>query len=440
MPSLITGPSLWSAVANVAAFRRDPLSLMDRMAVQYGPVVKVPFAWLTRYLVNDPAMARQILQLPHTAANKDTRSVRLLRYCAAESVLTANGESWFHRRRLVQPAFHHRRMEALPSLMAELCGQMLERWRTQPHIEAHDEMTRLTFTLICRVLFADAPVSAAADMQSPVTLVLATLWKAVLSPLQTPLWSLTRSRRRFDAALAGIDAFIHDQIRRRRESGGDGHGDLLQMLLDSRDADTGEAMSDEQVRNECITMLIAGHETTANALTWALLLLAEHPHELSLLREEVNSVLGERSPGLEDLARLPRTRAVFMEAMRLYPPIWLMERNLDVPMDSSGISLPAGAQLLISPWVLHRLPEYWIEPERFNPSRFLTPGAEDNPAFLPFGTGPRVCIGRHLAIWEGIVFLAMIVRRASLERVDQVRVPVEPGISLRPGREIILRV
>ena len=301
-------------------------------------------------------------------------------------------------------------------------------------------MTRLTFTFICRVLFADAPVSAAADMQSPVTLVLATLWKAVLSPLQIPLWSLTRSRRRFDAALAGIDAFIYDQIRRRRESGGDGHGDMLQMLLDSRDADTGEAMSDEQVRNECITMLIAGHETTANALTWALLLLAEHPHELSLLREEVNSVLGERSPALEDLARLPRTRAVFMEAMCLYSPIWLMERNLDVACDSSGFSLPAGAQLLISPWVLHRLPEYWIEPERFNPARFLAPGAEDNPAFLPFGTGPRVCIGRHLAIWEGIVFLAMIVRRASLERVDQVPVPVEPGISLRPGREILLRV
>jgi cytochrome P450 len=433
----IPGPGAWTAAANVLAFRRDPLRFMELLAARYGPVVRVRFAWLTQYFINDPVLARQILELPHTASNKSTRSVQLLGRIAGASVLTANGASWFHRRRLLQPLFHQQRMRSYPELMTELGAQMLERWKSLPQIEVHEEMTCLTFTFICRVVFAGAPASAAAEMQAPVTEMLATVWKTILSPAQSPLWRGMASRRRFDRALAQLDEFIFRQIRERRARGGE--GDLLQMLLDCRDADTGEAMSDEDVRNECITMLIAGHETTANALTWALLLLTEHPDVLRRVRAEVTEVCRASPPGLEHLPRLVLTRAVFMEALRIYPPIWLIERNLDAAFTARDMSLPAGAQVLISPHLLHRLPEFWTEPGRFDPDRFLAPGAEDNPAFLPFGTGPRVCIGRNLATWEGIVFLAMIARGAGLERADSGPVLPLPGISLRPGRDFLLK-
>lgn len=436
--STIPGPGIWSAAANVLAFRRDPLGFMERLAARFGPVVRVRFAWLTQYFINDPGLARQILELPHTAANKHTRSVQLLGRIAGTSVLTANGAPWFQRRRLLQPLFHHQRMRSYPELMGQLCHEMLERWKSRPQIAAHEEMTRLTFTFICRVVFAGAPASAAAEMQAPVTEMLATIWKTILSPAQTPLWPGMASRRRFDRALAELDDFIFRQIRERREQGGD-HGDLLQMLLDCRDADTGEAMSDEDIRNECITMLIAGHETTANALTWSLLLLAGHPDIREPVRTEVQQVCGDGPPLPEHLPQLQRTRAVLMEAMRLYPPIWLIERNLEAPFACGDWSLPAGAQLLISPHILHRLPAFWSEPDKFNPDRFLERDAEDNPAFLPFGTGPRVCIGRNLATREGIVFLAVIVRGSRLERADAAPVAPAPGISLRPAREILLQ-
>jgi len=435
----IPGPGFWSAAANVLAFRRDPLRFMEQLSARCGPVVRVRFAWLTQYFINDPGLARQILELPHTAANKNTRSVRLLGRIAGASVLTANGVSWFQRRRLLQPLFHHQRMRRYPELMAQLCAEMLERWKSSPQVAVHEEMTRLTFTFICRVVFAGAPDSAAAELQAPVTEMLATIWKTILSPAQTPLWPGMASRRRFDRALAELDDFIFRQIRARRANGGN-HSDLLQMLLDCRDADTGEAMSDADLRNECITMLIAGHETTANALTWALLLLAEHPDVRRRVRAEVAEVCGPEPPAPEHLPRLLLTRAVFMEALRLYPPIWLMERNLDAPFEAGGVVLPAGAQLLISPHILHRLPQCWAAPDKFQPDRFLAPAAEENPAFLPFGTGPRVCIGRNLATWEGLVFLAMIVRDTALERADRGPVPPQPGISLRPRREVRLTV
>jgi cytochrome P450 len=436
--SVIPGPGLWTAAANVLAFRRDPLRFMEQLAPRYGPVVRVRFAWLTQYFINDPALAREVLELPHTAANKNTRSVQLLGRIAGKSVLTANGASWFQRRRLLQPLFHHQRMRRYPELMTQVCSEMLERWRSLPQVPVHEEMTRLTFTFICRVVFAGAPAAAAAEMQAPVTEMLATVWNTILSPAQTPLWPGMASRRRFDRALARLDEFILRQIRGRRAHGGD-QGDLLQMLLDCRDADTGEAMSDADIRNECITMLIAGHETTANALTWALLLLTENPDVLRRVRAEVTEVCGTRPPGLEQLPRLLLTRAVFMESMRLFPPIWLIERNLDTAFTARDVSLPAGAQVLISPHILHRLPGFWSEPGRFDPDRFLAPGAEGNPAFLPFGTGPRVCIGRNLATWEGIVFLAMITGGAGLERADSGPVLPLPGISLRPGREFLLK-
>lgn len=427
-------------IVNIAGLHRDPLQFLGRLTAQCGTVAACRFAWLTRLFVNEPALARAILELPHAGADKATRSVSAITRITGESVLTTNGQTWARLRRMVQPAFHRRQVERQVEAMGAIVGPMLDDWRqaavANRPLEVGREMRRLTFRFTCKALFSIDPSAEIAQLEQWITTAMDETWRSIQSPTDYALRLPTRRRVRFRAAMAGIDGFVARLIATRRATGGG--DDLLGMLLAVREADGTGGLSDEEIRNECVTLMIAGYDTTANALTWALLEIARRPGLAAELREELTAALGDRPPTLADLPQLRLTRAVFLETLRLYPPIWILERNLQAPVEAGGWYLPAGRQVLISPWIMHRLPAFWARPVDFEPRRFLgEPAAgEENPAFLPFGAGSRGCIGKPLAMLEGQVFLAAIVQAGTPTLADNAKIESEAGVSLRPRRDV----
>ncbi len=421
-------PVFNGGLVNLLRFQRDPLRFLAEVNRECGPVVNCRLAWLKLTLVSDPLAAHAILKLPHHSANKNTRSAALISLVSGRSLLTANGDSWFHLRRLVQPAFHHQRLAGYAAEIERLAGQLITEWKAAPggRVEVVAAMRQLTFRFICRVLLSADPSKEMSALEVSINHLLVAVWQSIQSPLDWSLQLPTRKRRHFDAALAHVRGFIQEQINTRRSSATAPANDLLAMLIAARDADTGEGMSDDEIVNECITLVLAGYDSTANALAWALTLLAQHPAAAERLRAEPESTTAET----------PYARAVFLETLRLYPPSWIIERNLDAAISAGPWHFAAGAQLIISPWVLHRSPDHWENPEAFRPERFLDPAAE-HPAFIPFGDGPRTCIGKGLAMLEGVQVIALVGKAGRLARVEPMPSP-NPGIALRPDSEVWL--
>ncbi len=427
-------------IKNALAFRRDPLAFFDRIMRQQGLVVSCPLAWFQRYLVAEPGLARAVLTMPHRSANKRTRSVRQMARVAGAGLLTANGERWLRLRRMIQPAFHHQHAAGWAEDMTTLARATIKHWsaeRSQP-LDIGIEMRRLTFRFIGRVLLGADPSARLAELEGAIEFVLADLWKTIESAVDPGSFLPGKRKRKFDASLAIIDTFVRKSIARRRASGEDGK-DFLGVLLSARDPATGAGLTDTELRNECVTFLIAGHDTTANALAWALHLLDMHPPVALALKNEIAGTLHGDEPSTDAILALKWPRAIFLEALRLYPPIWLIERNLEKPLSHDGWHLPAGAQVLVSPWVMHRRSEFWERPDDFWPERFFAPDAEENLAFLPFGAGPRTCIGKPLALLEGRIFLALIARAGHLHHTSAAPVIPEARISLRPVGNLLMR-
>lgn len=439
MTTRLPSPGFWGALVNFQRLLRSPLALFERLANRYGPVVRLRIAWVSMVVVNEAGLARRILQLPHSSANKNTRSVRLLTRVCGESVLTSNGESWFRHRRLVQPAFHHQQIAGFLPIMARALDEVSRHWKTNEPFPPLRAMTDLAFSFICDALFSVQAGEESSRLRAAIDTVMDCTWRTMRSPSQYPLRLPTPTRRRFRQGLAEIDQFLYDLIAHRRNEALGSRQDLLDLLMATRDADDGMGMSDEEIRNEAITFLIAGHETTANALAWALLLLAKNPVVQAKARAEVATISCGHPLSLKDLPKLEFVRAIFLESMRLYPPIWLIERNLEAPLEEGQWQLPAGTQVLICPYVLHRSEDQWSAPGEFRPERFLAPESENNPAFLPFGAGPRTCIGRNLALMEGTVFLALLLQRYQFTSsgTEHPWIPY-PGISLRPPADVSL--
>lgn len=413
-------PFFNAGVVNLHKFRRDPLHFMTWVTEKHGPVVRCRLAWYVMTIVHDPAAALAVLKLPHRAVNKNTRSVSRLKRISGHSLLTASGDEWFRLRRMVQPVFHHHRVADYEKEIRRLTATMLDEWLRaggRP-IAIGTEMRRLTFRFICRVLLSADPSDEMEALEKSIGELLDEAWQEIRSPSDLR-WRLpTRHRKRFDRALTHVRGFLQRHVSVRRGAAQQ-NGDLLTMLMAVKDADTGEGLPDDAIINESITLLIAGYDTTANALAWAQVLLSQHPEAAARLHSEALT------------GGTKYARAVFMETLRLYPPIWVIERNLSEDVAAGNWRLPEGAQVLISPWVLHRSPQHWDQPEEFRPERFLDPAAE-HPAYFPFGAGPRSCIGRGLAIMEGETVLAMIAAAGSLQLSGPPPGP-DPGITLRPA-------
>ncbi|WP_052573135.1 cytochrome P450 [Haloferula sp. BvORR071] len=411
--------------------RNDVLGLMMDGTSACGDVVRFRVGPLVMHLVNHPDHAAHVLIRNRKNYDKASRSSDCLALICGESLLTANGAVWKQRRRTIQPMFHRAAVVGFIDTIAACTSIMLDDWalkaRAGEPVEIASEMMKLTFRIVGRCLFgADLEQEAHAVEDAMHVMVLHTYhrWRSILnSPSSWP----TPANLRFRKALADVDAIVARLIERQR-SNPPAQPNLLTMLMGSTDAETGASLSDEEIRNESIAFLLAGHETTANALSWTLYLLDQHPHWADVIRSEYESACGNAPPRMEDLSGLAQTLHVFEESTRLYPPIWAMERHVIADDEIAGFHIPAHSSVIVSPYTLHRHPDFWEAPGEFRPERFLK---RDHEAFMPFGSGPRFCIGSEFALAEARIILPMILQRFELRGEAGQNVEPEPAITLR---------
>lgn len=396
------------------------------------PFVIDPGISTTFIAVTKPEYVKHILVDNHQNYIKSPMQQNVMIPLVGHGLLTSEGEFWQRQRRIMQPAFHYKRLQSFSDTMVGAAQEMLARWEpfagTSEPLEITVEMARTTLDIICRTMFGTgataADVQAVRDASAVIAEDLGT--PSYLDVLGMPQWLPRRQSRRVKRAIQDLRRLIEDIIARRRSEGAGTHGDLLDMLLDARDEETGEGMSDEQLRDEVITVFLAGHDTTANGLNWTWYLLSQHPEAEIRLQDELSSVLNGRAPTYEDLNNLPYTKMVFEEALRLFPPAAAFMREA-IGADQIGeLKIPAGAQITIAPWLSHHHRALWDRPDEFDPERFTPENIQSRHkfAYIPFGAGPRICMGKAFAMMEGPLILATVAQRYRLQLVEGH--PVEP--------------
>jgi cytochrome P450 len=412
-------------------FRKDPPEFLRRVAREHGDIAYLHMGTQHIYFLNHPDWIRDVL-VTNQSSFKKSRMLERARVLLGDGLLTSEDEFHKLQRRLVQPAFHRERLAGYAVAMVECADACRGRWKSGVEMDVSQEMARLTLAIVARTLFSADVSSEADEIGEALTEVLG-LFDTVLLPFSEWLEKLPLPKvRRFERARALLDATIYRIIAERRASGED-RGDLLSMLLLAQDEDTGGRMTDKQVRDEALTLFLAGHETTANALTWTWYLLSQNPAAEARLHEEIATVLGGRLPGIADLPQLRYTEMVFTEAMRLYPPAWAIGRRAKVDYPVGDFTIPAQSVVLMSPYVVHRDARWFSDPERFDPERWTPEEAAKRPKFsyFPFGGGARVCIGERFAWMEGVLVLAAIAQRWRLRLVAGHRVEHRAMITLR---------
>ncbi len=428
------GNLLWGSLGEA---RYHPLTFYPEARSRYGDVVRFRsigrFHWI---LLAHPADIEHVLRVNHQNYVKGLFS-HVLKLLLGEGLLTSEGSFWLRQRRLAQPAFHRKRLAALGTITTRAAEAMLRSWelyarKAQP-FDVNGEMMPLTLRIVGEALFS-ADVSGDADtVREALTVALEHVDYRSYSLFALPERVPTPRNRRFIRARRLLDEVVLKLIEERRRSGEDA-GDLLSMLLLARDEETGESMSDAQLRDEVMTILLAGHETTANALSWAWYLLAQNPEAEQKLHAELADVLGGRTPSLDDLPRLPYTRMVIDETLRLYPPAWGIARQPIADDEIRGYRLPAGVPVFLSQYVTHRHPDFWEQPDLFDPDRWRPERSAGRPSFayFPFGGGPRLCIGNNFALMEAQLVLATVAQRFRLRVARNFPVALRPLVTLRP--------
>jgi len=428
------GPRHRVPVLAVLRMGRDPLAFLAALAERYGDIARIPLGTETLYLFNHPDLIREVLVTQHRNFHKG-RGLERAKTLLGEGLLTSEGEFHLRQRRLAQPAFHRPRIAAYGATMAAYATSRRDRWRPGTVIDAHQEMMALTLAIVGKTLF-DADVEhEASEIGDALATTLASFNFSFFLPFGELLERIPiPATLRFRKARARLDATIYRLIEERRSSGTD-HGDLLSMLLLAQDTEgDGGRMTDRQLRDEAMTLFLAGHETTANALTWTWYLLSQHPAVEARLHAEVDGTLGARAATADDVARLPYTRMILAEAMRLYPPAWIVGRRALAPFEVRGFTIPARSIVLLCQYITHRDARWFPDPDRFDPDRWTPERAAERPKFsyFPFGGGPRVCIGEPFAWMEGVIVLATIAQRWRLRLVPGHPIALQPIITLRP--------
>jgi cytochrome P450 len=415
------------------AFRRDALGFLTSIAREYGDVVFFRMGPQRVYMLNHPDLIKEVL-VTHQDAFIKGRALQRAKRLLGEGLLTSEGAHHRRQRRLAQPAFHRQRIDAYGATMCDYAARAARRWQDGQTFDVAQEMMRLTLAIVSKTLF-DADVEADADEVGRAFTEIMELFQMLMLPYSEYLEKLPLpATRRFERARARLDAVIYRIIEARRD--GKDHGDLLSMLMAAQDVEgDGGRMSDRQLRDELMTIFLAGHETTANALAWTWYLLAAHPEVEQRLHAEVDEVCGARDrPGVADYPRLRYTEMVVSEAMRLYPPAWVVGRLAAKEFQVRGYKVPAGSLMLMSQYVVQRDPRFFPDPERFDPTRWTQPAREARPAFsyFPFGGGARRCIGEGFAWLEAVLLVATIARRWRLRLAPAQTVAPLPRITLRP--------
>jgi cytochrome P450 len=429
--AIAPGPAGLPVLGSLRPFQKDPLQFLLGLRRDYGDVVRFRMGPRLAHLVSRPEWVRHVLATHHENYGKSVL-YRRLEPTLGKGLLTSDGAFWRRQRRIAEPAFHLEQIGGFAATMVGVTAAMLARWETyaasgEP-FDIVPEMSRLTMTIATRTLFGADLAAQSSGVSRALTVIMHHAIGQILAVWPVPESWPTPGNLRARRAIRVLDAVVYEMIAARRGAG-EPSTDLLSMLVNARDPETGEAMNDRQLRDEVMTIFLAGHETTADALAWSLYLLGQRPAAARRLEAEVDAVLDGRPPTLADVPRLTYTLMVLQEALRLYPPGWIISRTPLQDDTIGGYHIPAGSTVVVSQYVLHRHPDYWDRPARFDPERFAGRGA---PAYFPFAAGPRVCIGNNFALLEARLVLAMVAQRYQLSLVPGQRVDPEALVTLRP--------
>ncbi len=432
-PTPLPGPSFplhnW---VNFAKLQRNRLAFVCELAAM-GDLVKTRVGPATIYFASTPDYAREVLVNQARKVIKG-RGLQRSKRIFGEGLLTSEGDTHLRQRRLSQPAFGRQRLQKYGEAMIDFAARYRARWQTGEIRDMHHELMQLTLAIVGKTLFdtdierESAEVGKALDAFMDAFGLLLLPFAEVLEKLPIP------RMRAVTSAVATLDRIIYQMIAERRADGKD-HGDLLSMLMAAQDVDhDGTRMSDVQLRDEAVTLLLAGHETTANALTWTLYLLSQHRDVEDKLRDELRTVLGDRPPTVADYPRLVYTEKVISESLRMFPPAWVMVRQVIEPLQLGEHTLEVGSMVVVSPYVFHHNPKYFPDPKRFDPERFSPEAKAARPrfTFIPFSAGPRNCIGEGFAWMEAVLVLSTLLQKWQFRLVDDQKVEPEPLITLRP--------
>ena len=421
------------------AFGTDAREIMVHLARSYGPFVRTRLP-MHIYFVSGPALIEEILVKQASNFRKD-RVTRMLSRAIGAGLVVSDGEPWRRQRRLMQPAFHQGELRSYGGVMTELAREAVADWRSGDTRNLHEDMMALTLNIVAKLLFGANLAADARDIGTTISALMEDFSGDLGIRSLTPLAHMPTPRTwRINRRMRHLDRIIYKIIADRRGAADPGH-DLLGLLLRARDED-GSRMTDRQLRDEALTLFVAGHETTALALTYALYLLAAHPEQQQMLAAELAQVLAGRDADLADLERLKLTEAVLLEAMRLYPPVWSVGREALVDVEIGGYRLPKGSTFFMSQWVMHRDPTLFEDPERFRPERWAGDAQRRLPrfAYFPFGGGPRICIGNRFAMMEATLILAVLAQRFSFATTPDSKLDVRPSATLRPGSPVRLQI
>ena len=425
------GPEPHFLIGNFPLGSPDPLAVFSGWAREFGDIFYYRAGWIHVYFLNSPELIESVLVTNQQNFRKD-RVIQNSRWFLGQGLLTSEGGEWLRQRRLSQPAFHRERLALYARIINGCAEEMLDSWKDGENRDVHQEMMQLTLRVVAKVLFSVDVKQESGEVAAALNLLMkhSSGARMLLPPWvrYLPLPFLIRVRR----AVRQLDDVVYRIIRERRRSEND-NGDLLSMLMSARDED-GSRMTDRQLRDEVMTFLLAGHETTALSLSWAWYLLSENPEAENKLHHELARVLDGKNPSFEDLPRLCYTEAVVKESVRLYPPAWSLARTAAEDFGIGGYLVPAGSNVVMSQWIMHRDPRFFPSPEQFDPGRWFEEHTQRLPrfAYFPFGGGPRYCVGASFAMMEATLLLAAIAQRFRLRMVPGHKVVPVPSITLRP--------
>lgn len=440
-------PPRLPVLGHALAFRRNPPQFLRQAAEACGPVARLKLGPLTYHLVSEPALVAEILQSRAANYLRDTRSSRRIRLLTGESLLTSEGPVWRQQRHDAQPMFHQRRIAELAATMAQVADEACVAWERAAEsgrrLDLAAEMSRLSFAVAGRCLFGADLRDRAADVERALPVLLDELFRRTTEVAALPLWVPWPRHARFHRARAAVDRVVAALIADHRTSD-PASGDLLSLFRRAQ-AEGGRGGGEAELRDQVLTFLLAGHETTASALTWAFALLAASPNDRDAVEAELAALrvaTGGGSAVVETGPKLVRLNAVLQETLRLYPSIWIAERRVVSADELGGWRIPARSSVIVSPFVTHRLPEWWEEPDAFRPQRFLgnEPFTLARQGYFPFGAGPHACIGQHFALMEARIILATLSARFRVVLLDGALPPPLGGLTLRPATEVPVRI
>ena len=435
------------ALLNSFRFSRDPIGTINDSMASRGDTYRGYIGGIYPCILTaDPGFMQHVLQKNHRNYQKSPMHFDKLGHFLGQGLLTSDGEYWLRQRRLIQPGFHRDKLAALTRIMNEVIDDFLvdfdQQVKSKEEVDVFPPMLRLAFRIVAKSLFStNIEEGSMGHLSDYITEIQEFIIKQIRQPYLEPWFKISGQLQHHERLAEEAGSIILNYIRQRRESGAR-EDDLMQMLLDSRYEDTGKGMTDKQLLDESMILFVAGHETSANALAWSLYLLSQHPDVVQKIRAEADRVLGDRQPDFQDLRQLEYLYQVIEESLRLYPPAWITDRLASGDDEYKGIQIRKGMILITYIYGAHHSPDSWEAPERFDPDRFHkeNKGKRHPFAYMPFGGGPRLCIGNNFALMELQLALLKMVRNYDFELVPDQQIEMQALITLRPKNGIKLKV